>query len=877
MRELTPEEQAQLDSMSNGEVVKSKFTWDDAFQKKLLGMLLSDQYMLVQSLGKVFPEYFSNEAHVLVAKILFSHFEKHKSIPEKWIIEQELENLLKDRDKGVNLLYRTELNAVYEYYVPGLDTREYLIDKVTYFAKVQAMKIAFHTSLDKMQEDPENDATWNFIYEKMRQAMLIDRNYEPGLEYFNQIDLFFERMKNKIVGKDRFTSGFPAIDNALTGGGLFAGQIGSWIGLPGTGKCVSGDIKGLMANGSLKKVKDIVVGDQVMGIDGQPRTVLAVHSLIDRKYEIRPVKGNSYFVNSKHILSLKNSHRVAQKRKDRGARTRNSEYRNPTPCFANHFARMGQTNIYNISVEDWFKQTQHFKTKMKGWRTGVDFPTKEVKIDPYILGAWLGDGSSANCSFTNEDEAVRDAVFQEARNRGMFVYSKPNRGNKKVDNLTICITSNIQSESIKNNSLYDDLKSYDLINNKHIPFDYKTNDRKARLELLAGLLDTDGELSCGGYSIMQKRENLADDICFLARSLGFAAYKRNCQKKCQTGAVGTYFRVHISGDCSEIPVRIERKKCYPRKQVKDVLMTGIDVIDTGEMDIFYGIEIDGDHLFLLEDFTVVHNSLALCRSAVQNVLLGHKVLYLTMEMDEVGIASRFTSQFAKLDINNLAGVKDEVIKTIEEFSKDKDDRNLLHIKQFPGGVMDVNGIRAFMAQLELRKWKPNLLIVDYVGEMKDDPTIKKYESAYRILRDLRGFGVEKQHCTFTCVQPNASAAKLEIGEYIDESNIGTSFDQFKPLDAFWSINQQTIEKEAETGRIFVIKHRDGRSKFPFKIAFDYKLGTLDMFEISKETYASRMNMIQEKKAGDIVLDNVGEKKKPKRRLKDDDIGDSYEA
>ncbi|MEI8270699.1 MAG: hypothetical protein WCG45_04985, partial [bacterium] len=65
MRELTPEEQAQLDAMSNGEVVKSKFAWDDAFQKKLLGMLLSDQYMLVQSIGKVVPEYFSNEAHVL--------------------------------------------------------------------------------------------------------------------------------------------------------------------------------------------------------------------------------------------------------------------------------------------------------------------------------------------------------------------------------------------------------------------------------------------------------------------------------------------------------------------------------------------------------------------------------------------------------------------------------------------------------------------------------------------------------------------------------------------------------------------------------------------------------------------------------------------
>lgn len=268
------------------------------------------------------------------------------------------------------------------------------------------------------------------------------------------------------------------------------------------------------------------------------------------------------------------------------------------------------------------------------------------------------------------------------------------------------------------------------------------------------------------------------------------------------------------------------------------------------------------------------------KGAVANVLLGHKVLYLTMEMDELGISQRFISQFAKLDINNLRGVKDEVYKTVEEFKKNWDDPNLLHVKQFPGGVMDVNGIRAYIAQLELRKWKPGLVIVDYVGEMKDDPLVKKYESAYRILRDLRGFGVERGHCTLTCMQPNASAAKLEIGQYIDESNIGTSFDQFKPLDALWSINQQVIEKDAEVGRIFVVKHRNGRSRFPFKIGFDYKLGTLDMFAISKESYRAQMNLVQEKKADEVTIDNIETPKKQRSRKGfkgDDPTEETYEA
>lgn len=511
MRELTPEEQAQLDGMTDPAVVKPKFAWDDTFQRKLLAMLLKDRYMLIQSVDKIKPDYFSNEAHVIICQILLQEFLTKASIPDEFIIANELKTVLKDRDKSVLLHYLAELHSLYKYYVPGLDSREYLIEKVTYFAKVQAVKIAFHTSLEKMQEAPEDEKTWSFVYEKMRQAMLVDRSYEPGLEYFMNIDEMFHRMDNVFEGKERFTSGFQSIDNALTGGGMFAGQIASWIGLPGTGK-----------------------------------------------------------------------------------------------------------------------------------------------------------------------------------------------------------------------------------------------------------------------------------------------------------------------------------------------------------------------------------SLALVKAAVQNVLLGHKVLYLTLEMDELGIVQRFTSQFAKLDINNLRGMKDEIRSTIEDFKKDKEDPNLLHVKQFPGGQLDVNGIRAFMAQLELRGFKPNLVIIDYVGEMKDDPAVKKYESAYRILRDLRGFGVEKGHCTFTCVQPNASASKLEIGQFIDESNIGTSFDQFKPLDAFWSINQQVIEKDAEVGRVFVIKHRNGRSRFALKIGFDLKIGTLDMFEISNERYREKMNLVQEKKAEEVNMDTVeapsGKKQRSKKGFKGDDpLENLYEA
>ena len=96
MRDLTPEEQAQLESMTDPEVIKPKFVWDDTFQRKLLAMLLTDDFMLIQSMDKVKPEYFTNESHVLICRILLNYFTKEKHRPQDWIISQELTSALKE-------------------------------------------------------------------------------------------------------------------------------------------------------------------------------------------------------------------------------------------------------------------------------------------------------------------------------------------------------------------------------------------------------------------------------------------------------------------------------------------------------------------------------------------------------------------------------------------------------------------------------------------------------------------------------------------------------------------------------------------------------------------------------------------------------------
>ena len=161
----------------------------------------------------------------------------------------------------------------------------------------------------------------------------------------------------------------------------------------------------------------------------------------------------------------------------------------------------------------------------------------------------------------------------------------------------------------KPNPIRRDFSRLKVINNKHIPLKYLTSNRSDRLELLAGLIDTDGSLGNGVIDFLQKSEKLVDHVAFLARSLGFAVTKKSCMKRATNGSSGfqEYFRLTISGEISLIPCRLKRKQAAKRLQKKSVLRVGFSIEELPE-DYFYGFELSGDGLYLLQDFTVTHNS-----------------------------------------------------------------------------------------------------------------------------------------------------------------------------------------------------------------------------------------------------------------------------
>lgn len=351
----------------------------------------------------------------------------------------------------------------------------------------------------------------------------------------------------------------------------------------GAGKCLGLNTPIMMFDGTIKMVQDVVVGDLLMGDDSTPRKVLTLAQGREQMYKVIPNKGDSYVVNESHILSLKSS--------------------------TNFNKKYTKNSIHDISVLDFLKLPKTFHGRagpLVGYRVPIIFPKKVVDLDPYLLGFWLGDGWSKGAGITIQDSTILKYFVSDCfQNKHSSLYLQYT--GKHYDYRI----NSINKKTTGSNYFLNILKKYDLINNKHIPHHYKCNERQVQLELLAGLIDSDGCTSNNCYEIIQKNETLLDDIIYLSRSLGFAAYKKQCKKSCMYKGEkreGTYYRTFIHGKgLEEIPVKCPRKKLNIRKQIKSALHTRIR-LEKMSIDNYYGFEIDGNRRFVLGDCTVTHNT-----------------------------------------------------------------------------------------------------------------------------------------------------------------------------------------------------------------------------------------------------------------------------
>ena len=519
--------------------------------------------------------------------------------------------------------------------------------------------------------------------------------------------------------------------------GINRGEVMLIAGYTSQGKCLEKGTKIVMYSGRLKNIEDIKVDDLVMGVDSKPRTVLSSYFGYDDMWTIKQSYGKDYTVNSRHILTLKKSDYA--KRAKRYFR-KNGNYQRPNGLYPSY------KDIINIPIKEYMHKSNIFKKHFQGYRVGVDFSYKIIDIDPYWLGLWLGDGNSRDQRITTVDNEIIDYIKQYANKLKMLVGPSRRYGTRTQTYL-------IKRQNAKQkNKLLEWLRNYNLIGNKHIPDDYLYNTKKIRLQLLAGLIDTDGYTNYNGYIITQKNKKLSYQIYYLVSSLGMRCSIKETTKTIKSiDFKGKYYKIEIWGDTWKIPIKIKRKG-VKRSKKRNPSTTGIKVEYKGKGE-YYGFALDGDGLFLLEDFTVLHNTALALKLADSFACNKYKVLYCSSEMPVKDIVIRLFCRRCRINSEKFrTGTLNE--NDIEAIASETLDMN---IPLYLASVSTANEVRMIAERV-----KPDIIFVDHLHQLMGEG--KEYEIVTAAMLSLKDLARKKNVAMIL-------AAQLHRSEFVSKKGL----------------------------------------------------------------------------------------------------------
>ena len=379
------------------------------------------------------------------------------------------------------------------------------------------------------------------------------KRYTPDniISSFNDIEKSLEESKEDMIA----TYPFKALNDNLWG--LFRGEVIVFKGAEGIGKQLPNNTLIPCING-FKPLSDIVVGDIIFGADGK---VTEVTYITDTQYDV-PCYEIEFSDGTKQVSG--GPHRW-------GVYNTNNKYeiRTTKEIFDSGVLRGDGISLYSVPI-----------TK------AVEYGTKNLPINPYDLGVWLGDGHSYSSEIyvgyddQEQFESIHKDITHKVKDRS-------------------CVNYRLSSITHKN------LNDLGVLRNKHIPESYLFSSIEDRRELLKGLMDTDGSVTGVGCEFYTSNKRLLEDFLILTRGLGY-----KCRYRIKTGKKSSYTVWFLAHGKEEI-FKYERKqnkvvycKTYraTRKTIRNVKK--VESVPSRCLQVD-----NNDHLFLCGDhYTVTHNT-----------------------------------------------------------------------------------------------------------------------------------------------------------------------------------------------------------------------------------------------------------------------------
>lgn len=674
-------------------------------EEAILGALMLEKNALTAVIEFLRPDHFYTEQHKEIYNAIIDLFKATEPVDMRTVVAQLRKNAKLELVGGA-------------YYIAELTSKVSSAANIEYHARIiieMAIKRDLIQIASQVHHEAYEDTTDVFeLLDKTEQSIFQISDSNLRKNYDNMKSLMYraiQELQEKKNHKDGLTgipSGFSRLDRVTSG--WQKSDLVIIAARPGMGKCLGKGTKVLMFDGSLKNVEDVGVEEQLMGDDSTPRKVVSIARGRENMYWVHQNHGISYRVNESHILSLKRS------------RTEGGHEHG---------------EVLNIEVRDYLTKSAEFKSNYKGYKVAIEFDERPLPLEPYYLGLWLGDGQSYSSRVTNIDQEVIDYLAEYADDLDLELVEYKQEG--RTNNYGV--TSGKQGK--KGFSPQAALRELNLLQNKHIPHSFLVNSAKNRLALLAGLIDSDGCYDSENhvYEIVQKREGLAKQIKFLCDTLGFKTSIRTKKATiADRGFEEDVFRVRLSGDLNKIPVRVERKKARERTSIVDWRHTGIQV-ELDEVDDYYGFEIDGNRLFLLEDMTVTHNT-AFIVTALRNAAVdfNHPVAIFSLEMASLQLVNRLISAEAELE--------SEKIKkgNLADFEWQQLVHKTTRLSSAPIFIDDTAALSILELRAKCRRLKAEhniqLIVVDYLQLMKGEMGGNREQEIASISRALKGIAKE---------------------------------------------------------------------------------------------------------------------------------------
>lgn len=451
--------------------------------------------------------------------------------------------------------------------------------------------------LNQEQEDEKfNKITINDILNKIRNKIQLIENHNVSKQESN--GQYASRGIRDLVQslKENPEIGIPlegAIFNYATRG-CRKGKMYIYSAPSGGGKALPNNTIIPLYNGEFKSVGDIKPGDILIDRLGKPTKVLQIFPQGKKEvYKITFKSGREALCNDEHLWS----YRKETQRKDSPLKT--STLR----------------EIINEGVKNNYKNTDGGFNYLVPINLPVQYKERSYKISPYVFGLILGGGS-----------------FRQQPSNKSFQFSSQDK--ELVDSIAFDLDANTMKSSDKNYTWYfskngkniyveDILNIYpELINaysqDKFIPQEYLFGSEQQRWDLLAGLMDTDGSIDNKGrcsFSTISKK--LADNIVFLCQTLGVRTTIREDRRSDK----------YTTGVCYDITIQsrpLDKLKMFKLSRKYNIAKTYLEThkrFENNEYDAIvdiqclnYEIEMtcflvdNKEHLFLMNDFIVTHNT-----------------------------------------------------------------------------------------------------------------------------------------------------------------------------------------------------------------------------------------------------------------------------